>query len=252
MTTFQIVSDLHIEYNSEYIDPLTIITPSADILIMAGDIGSFYKLNQLYKFIKDICIHFKMVIYVPGNHEYYKCNGYKQEDMDTLFTRFLKITDIIKNLYVLNRSSVQIKDICIVGCTLWSNATVNVPKFIVKINEMDTETYNKYHKDDLDYIKNIIKYCKDNDLKLIGVTHHCPTYNIIKNSQKRKKDKYSSLYYTDLDYMLNKNNMFLWISGHIHINYDYVTDNGTRLLANQLGKPKDNITDFNKKLVVEI
>ena len=46
--------------------------------------------------------------------------------------------------------------------------------------------------------------------------------------------------------------MSIWISGHIHINYDYINENGTRLLGNQLGKPKDNITDFNKKLVVEI
>ena len=38
MTNFQIVSDLHIEYNTNEVpDPLTLITPSADILILAGD-----------------------------------------------------------------------------------------------------------------------------------------------------------------------------------------------------------------------
>ena len=50
----QIASDLHIEYRSNIIpNPLDLITPSAEILILAGDIGSSYKYNQL-NFLIDI------------------------------------------------------------------------------------------------------------------------------------------------------------------------------------------------------
>jgi len=252
MTTYQVVSDLHIE-NSKYdIDPLSLINPSADVLILAGDIGSFYILNKLYKFLKKVCVHFKLVIYVPGNHEYYKVKGKRPENMETLFNNFMKITQMINNLYVLNRSSIQINDICIVGCTLWSKTDCNIPKYIVRINEMDTDTYNKFHTEDVNYIKYIINHCKENNLKLMVVTHHCPTYYVINKTQKRKKDKYSSLYYTDLDYLLKDSNMSIWISGHLHVNYDYINENGVRLLGNQLGKPKDNITDFNKKLIITL
>ena len=44
MTSIQIASDLHIEFkNDDVPDPLNYITPTANILILAGDIGSLYK-----------------------------------------------------------------------------------------------------------------------------------------------------------------------------------------------------------------
>ena len=42
------------------------------------------------------------------------------------------------------------------------------------------------------------------------------------------------------------------MAGHIHSNFDYITTQGTRLIGNQLGKPKDNITDYKKDLVITI
>ena len=40
-TTYQIVSDLHIEYkNDTYLEPLDFITPTADVLILGGYFGS--------------------------------------------------------------------------------------------------------------------------------------------------------------------------------------------------------------------
>lgn len=252
MMKIQIVSDLHIEYkNDDVPDPLTLITPSARILVMAGDIGSFYKYEQLKKFLERLCPYFDIVIYVPGNHEYYKQQGYKFEHMDILFKRFAKIQHSIDNLYVLNRSSVQIEDVCIIGCTLWSEPTVTIPKFIVRIPDMNTTIYNQKHQYDLLYIKKMIKYCKENKLKLIVVTHHCPTYSLI-TSKKKLKDKYISLYASNLDYLLTKEYVHTWICGHIHINFDKKTCRGTRLIGNQIGKPKDNIKDYNKKLVIEV
>src|SRR6056300_571740 len=74
----QIASDLHIEYDNDgIVDPLNYITPSADVLVLAGDIGSFYKYEQLHNFLSRISEYFKYVIYVPGNHEYYQPSGYK-------------------------------------------------------------------------------------------------------------------------------------------------------------------------------
>lgn len=248
----QIVSDLHIEYRSDNVpDPLSLITPSADILIMAGDIGSFYKYDQLKTFLNRLCPYFKVVIYVPGNHEFYNQKGYESKRMSTLFKSFIKIEESIKNLFILNRSSLQIGNICIVGCTLWSESNVMIPKFIVRIQDMNTKIYNEKHKGDLLYIKKMIKYCNENNLKLVVVTHHCPTYSVI-TSKNKLRDKYISLYASNLDYLLTKESVHTWICGHIHINFDKITEGGTRLIGNQNGKPKDNIRDYNKKLVIEV
>ena len=59
-TTIQIVSDLHIEEYDNVPNPLDFLIPSADILILAGDIGSFYKINQLTDFLTALCNYFKI------------------------------------------------------------------------------------------------------------------------------------------------------------------------------------------------
>ena len=51
---------------------------------------------------------------------------------------------------------------------------------------------------------------------------------------------------------MNKNKIDTWICGHIHQNFDFVTKNGTRLVGNQYGKPKDNIDDYSKEFIVKI
>ena len=43
-----------------------------DILILAGDIGSLYKIKQLTNFFNTIQSYYKHILYVPGNNEYYR------------------------------------------------------------------------------------------------------------------------------------------------------------------------------------
>lgn len=260
----QIVSDLHIEYkNNDIPDPLKYINPVSKILILAGDIGSLYKIDQLKGFLKKLCIHFEMVLYVPGNHEYYmqhdmNCNPMSMEDLNE---RLHSLEDDIENLYILNRKSIIIDDICISGCTLWTKTAVKIPKFIVRIHGLNTNMYNILHHNDLKYINSMVDYCAKKSLKLVVITHHCPSYDIMDNTHKiildgkeniKKKDKFVSLYFSNLNHLLYKNKIHTWICGHIHQNFDFITNNGTRLVGNQYGKPKDNIDDYSKEFVVKI
>jgi len=252
MTThIQLVSDLHIEYqNDEIPDPLDYITPTSKILILAGDIGSLYKISQLEGFLTKLCPLFEVVLYVPGNHEYYMVQNTQPLSMSKLLDRLFTIEKKIHNLYILNQSSVIIGDICISGCTLWSKATVNIPKFIVRIHGMNNEIYDNKFKNDLNYINKMIDYCNTNKLKLIVVTHYCPTYKIV--DQNRKKDKYISLYVTELDNLLYKQKVNTWFCGHIHRNFNIITEGGTKVIGNQKGKPKDKIIDYKKDFIVKL
>jgi predicted phosphodiesterase len=255
MTKFQIVSDLHIEYrNNEIPDPLSLITPSSEILILAGDIGSLYKIKQLQGFLEQLCVHFKTVLYVPGNHEYYMVpndNSYEPLSMQTLTNRLYYLEKNIPNLYILNQSSVIINNICITGCTLWSKAEVSIPKFIVRINGMTNYIYEQRYINDLNYIQKMMKYCKSNDLQMVVVTHHCPSYDVLGNSHK-SNDRFVSLYVSKLDYLLKSSNVHTWIAGHTHKNFDFITEGGTHLVSNQRGKPRDNVYDFSKSFVVDV
>jgi predicted phosphohydrolase len=253
MLTFQIASDLHIECNTEnYLDPLSFITPSADILILAGDIGSFYKIEQLKEFLTKLCKYFQIVIYIPGNHEYYIQKDIKPCTMKFLLRSIKILEHFIKNLYVLNKSCIEINNICIVGCTLWSNPTIKIPKYIVRIKGMNTYIYKKKFYEELRYITDMIDFCKKLNKKLIVVTHHMPTYSIFDTPNINKRGKYLSLYASNLDHLLVKDNIDTWISGHIHLNFDIITDGGTHLVGNQLGKPRDNIQDYNMRKIITI
>jgi Icc-related predicted phosphoesterase len=252
MVRVQIVSDLHIEYNnSEYVDPLSFIKPSADILILAGDIGSLYKQEQLKDFLEKICAHFKHVFYIPGNWEYYLINGYTPVTMNNLMYRLSTIAKTIRNLHVLDHSSILIEDnVCIAGCTLWSHLEIDLPKYIVRIHKVNTESYNLMYEKSVKYIKKIIDYCQNKKYKLILVTHHCPTYKTLAKSTK--PEKLFSLYSSHLDCLLYKDLVNTWICGHTHSNFDFITEEGTRVVSNQKGKPKDSILDYKKDFVIDI
>lgn len=252
MPTLQFMSDLHIEYDSNTCpDPLDYIIPKSDILILAGDIGSIYKIQQLKEFLTKLSLYFKAVIYVLGNHEYYKISNNKNYlTMDKLLDTLQDNTKHIKNLYILDRNSIKIDNVCIVGCTLWSKPYIKLPNYIVKIHNMDNNYYYHKHQLDLSYIKKMIKYCKQNNYKLVVVTHYCPTFKVLEGHHKQQK--FHSLYASNLDYLLDKTYVDTWICGHTHKNFDFISDNGTHVVSNQYGKPKDNIKDFNKSFVIEL
>lgn len=246
----QIASDLHIEcVDNNDIDPLTYITPTADILILAGDIGSLYKLQQLTNFLHKLSPHFQIILYIPGNHEYYMVDNV-QLSYVMLDKRLAQLGESIPNLHILNRDSVRINNLCIAGCTLWSKPECKVPNFIVRVHEMDTARYLKQHQKDLKYAMSIMDHCHKRGYELLMVTHHPPTNTVIKNTNKRKK--FISLYSTNLDHLLDKNRVGTWICGHIHKNFDYITPNGCRVVSNQLGKPKDGITDYDPTFTIQV
>lgn len=248
MVNFQIMSDLHLETLDETQSVLSFITPKASVLILAGDIGRIHKYEQLETFLKEICKHFEIVLYVLGNHEYYKVDNVPVKTMDELLEDVHKIKLGIPNLYILNRTSVIIDDVCIAGCTLWSQATVEVPQFIVRIPEMNTFKYNAMFKQDLTYLESMVELCKARKLKLLVVTHHCPSYLV----GRKTRDKYQSLYVSNLDYLLDSSRVNTWVCGHVHRNFDFRTKNGTRLVCNQKGKPHDKLTTFTKEKIIVV
>ena len=249
MVTFQYLSDLHIEdYIEEYPNPLDFVTPVSDILILGGDIGSLYKINQLQTFLFELCKLFKHVIYVIGNHEWYKIENYNPLPPEILEKRIESINASIKNLYILNRNSIKIGNICITGATLWSDPKNDFNHYIVRIHKINLERYKYLHNKDLNFIINIKKYCKDKNLKLLVVTHHPPTQKVLNN---RKTKKNPSIYGTNLEYLFEDDIIKAWISGHTHKNYN-IKINNCRLMSNQKGKCKDKITDFNKNKFITI
>ena len=179
---------------------------------------------------------------------YYYINEYEKLPLPELESRLESLQNNIPNLHILNCNSILINNLCIAGCTLWTKPECKIPKFIVKIPEFNNTNYFNQHKTHLKYISKIMKYCKDKDHELLMVTHHPPTYDVLKDTKKRKK--FVSLYSTNLDYLLDKKFVRNWICGHTHHNFDFYSKKGCRILSNQMGKSKDNINNYNNSFVL--
>ena len=101
----QILSDLHLEFA-----PCQIVNTDADVVILAGDI---HLGDRGYKWAEQN-IKNKEVIYVLGNHEFYK------EATPRLFEKLKKETKGT-NIHVLENESISIGGVKFLGCTLWTD-----------------------------------------------------------------------------------------------------------------------------------
>lgn len=101
----RIISDLHLEFgisNFSFND--------IDLVILAGDVHIGTKgIEWILDNIKEI-----PVIYILGNHEYYK-NTYP-----TILNKIKELANLT-NIHVLENESVEIQGVTFHGTTLWTN-----------------------------------------------------------------------------------------------------------------------------------
>lgn len=97
-----ILSDLHLEFKT-----LKIPTTAADVVILAGDV---HVGNQGLDWIKRNFPH-QPVVYVLGNHEYYR---HALPELTETLRRETKGT----NIHVLENSSCEYNGFTILGCCL--------------------------------------------------------------------------------------------------------------------------------------
>ena len=205
------------------------------VLILAGDISS--KFHQLRLFLNEMCFRFKHVIFVPGNHEYYR-NNYDDwnNQANVLFPEYKNLsfaTDSVK--------SAIIDDVRFVYGTLWADGGPHEFKDRVSYYMNDFRLIE--YKDELFTIDDMIAINKIHrqqihdftkepfDGTTIVVTHHMPTYRVC---HPRFGGDCNGGFATDCDYMFFDNNISYWFFGHTH---DKITQKigETNLICNPTG-----------------
>lgn len=229
----QIASDLHLEleWNTRYFEQYPLV-PSADILVLAGDIMILGDDFVEHHFWDRVSKDFKQVYFLPGNHEYY--NG-------TDVACNISGIDIRHNVHLMNNDSVVIDDNMILFTTLWSNipACLSGPmlskgsdfKYIMyKGNTLSIEAYNKLNEEALLFLKSqLVEQCKNK----IVVSHHVPLLELL--PARLRESWGASLYFNRLDDILLDNNIHSWIYGHSHYSHDDSTIYGTKFYTNPFG-----------------
>jgi Icc-related predicted phosphoesterase len=245
----QLISDLHQEFGFTDLS-----FAGADLVILGGDINLGTKgIEWIKSTITNV-----PVIYVLGNHEYYKgsypktLNNIKQLSLDT-------------NVHVLENNSVVIDDITFHGATLWTDfallgdSRINGSICQEKMNDYKKirrdPTYSKLrsidtyviHQASLKWLQTSLEATTTK--KNIVVTHHAPSIKSI--PERLKNDIVSSAYASNLEEIILKHQPQYWIHGHIHEPIKYQVGD-TTVLCNPHGYINEPYNGFDKKLIIEV
>jgi len=238
----QYASDIHIEHlaNRKFLskNPLR---PVAEVLILAGDIMPLSEMDVHKDFIQFLSDHWKTVIWVPGNHEFYGSDIEK--------SAINGIEKIKKNILLCNRAVVEIDDLSIVTATLWSQIS-NTNKFVIEnsINDFEkiydngkrltVEKFNEMHTADKNFLKSSLRKISNSKRKAIVVTHHVPT---LKNYPLKYEDStLNEAFVSNFESSVNDVLPSHWIYGHHHENTPSFLIKDCYFLTNQLGYVEAN------------
>ena len=255
---FRIVSDIHLELrNDEYeddeyedVDKLnysTFITPSKDdVCILLGDIGN-PRTPRYTEFIVWCVKHFKDVIVVPGNHEYWYSNIEETNN---------QLVDICKQkgAYFANNTTFIYEGVVCICSTLWSYipqeahfSVYNSMGDYKYIHNFDIELNNQLHLESVKYITAQVKKYSSTH-KVLVCTHHSPyiygTSNPIYENVKNRHLNYC--FSTDLSHLFKDVNV--WCYGHTHYNNSFMCES-TNIISNQVGYDQINLNGHDPDLI---
>lgn len=253
-------SDLHLEYMGL---PKGFTVPEADLCIAAGDIdthGGVRSLNWLNSFIAP---HMP-VIFVPGNHEFYKHSLVDALELmhDTAAT--------MKRIHFLHNDSVLIDDILFVGATLWTDFSLHGNPELsaraagdrqrgmndyrkIKFQKNPWMRFTPYrsatlHRESRTFIERALT--ETNASRKFVVTHHAPSIRSF--DPDKGKELIAGAYASDMDEFVERTGADYWVHGHIHRSSRYRIGK-TEIISNPRGYGNsEEGTSFDPKMIIEV
>lgn len=245
----QVISDLHQEFGRT-----ELCFDNSDIIVLAGDINLGTKgIEWIKSKISD-----KPVIYVLGNHEYYKGSYPKTLNK-------IKDAALNSNVSVLENSFVDIDGIRFHGATLWTDFSIfgdpmkygmicqpkmNDYKMIRRdpsYSKMRTVDTFKIHQFSKLWLKESLE--NSQKFKNIIVTHHAPSIQSM--PEYYKNDPLTSAYVSDLENLIIEYKPLYWIHGHIHTPCKYKIGK-TEIICNPHGYIDEKYNGYNKELIIDV
>jgi len=243
-----ILSDLHLEFGS-----FTPPDAHADLVVLAGDVDIGVKgvrwAKQAFPQVP--------VIYVPGNHEYYR------QAFPSLLEK-LHAEAHGSSVRVLERDAVEISGITVLGCTLWTDfalhgdsligeriaASVMTDYKLIRVSphyrRLRPRDTASVHRASVDWLRNEAAAQRG---RQIMVSHHAPS--ALSLSQEERVDLASAAYASNLESLIQDLRPALWVHGHLHHRCDYRVGE-TRVICNPRGYAQEPCSDFDPNLVLEI
>jgi predicted phosphodiesterase len=233
----QLASDLHLEFLARDLPGETLVQPcpEADVLVLAGDIGSGASGITMFK-------NWPVpVLLVCGNHDFY--GGELQEVRESL-RRAAEGTSV----RLLERDVFEFDGVRVLGCSLWTDyrlegedtqaaamayarLAMNDHRMISADGRMFTprDALND-HELSSDWLTT--ELARPYSGRTVVVTHHAPHANSI--HPQYSGSKLNAAFASDLTPLVEQAD--LWLHGHVHNSFDYRVGR-CRVVANPRGYP---------------
>ena len=251
-------SDLHLEFRGFLFDHIH--TPHEDdketTLLLSGDIGVG---TAAQPFVVEMCKHFKHVLMICGNHEYYY-NDFLKVNADWAAW---ELQGAPENFHFLYNDWRVLDGVRFIGGTMWTNFADGDPLTMGNAHRVMTDYEEircmgekitphfvlREHDRFCDFL--VAKFDEPFDGPTVVMSHHSPG-NALK-VKGRKPSLTDHCYYADIEDMIGYHNKVkLWVHGHTHQSADYMI-NETRVICNPYGYwGHDTNGKFDRMLVVEV
>ena len=246
-----VLSDIHAEF-----EQYKAADANSDVVVLAGDVAKGTKL------ICETVAQFgtRPVVYVAGNHEYYR-------EAIPAYTDKLRESFSGSNIHFLENEEWVLGDVRFLGCTLWTDYElfgVNRLQQVMAVaadsmsdfrqirmspayGRLRPQDMRRFHFRSRNFLETAL--ARPFSGKTVVVTHHAPSLQSRRPTQD--EDLVSASFYSDLSSLLRSREIHLWIHGHTHYCVDYMLA-GTRILSNQRGYPGEDVGLFKKDLVIDV
>lgn len=244
----QYLSDLHLE-GLQGQTAITQVRPAegVDVLVLAGDIVQLRRLDELRHLTAPFTEQGVPVLYVPGNHEYYRLRV-------PIPDRVLTVLDDIPGLHLLDNQAITIDGVRFLGSTLWSPLKAIEPGIGIADDEelrtwlndfkciryddgtlpMTPARMRTLHQQAWDWLSGELKH--QHDGPTVVITHFVPTPAGI--AAEYTGDYLNGYFACDCRSLMNSN-IELWICGHTHSPFQVVDEeSGTTIVCNPFGYRK--------------
>lgn len=194
-----------------------LLTPVAPVLALLGDIGD-PESDELRKFIEWCTRMWKQVLYIPGNHEFWRLKPGSKKTISSALTILRSFEKLFPNFLLMWRGKVYSEDgIIVLGTPLWSRPAEGVipheheRAWVDNDRTFDAQTLATLHQEDLNWLKQELTAARGT--MVVILTHYAPSLLLINRNWINRPE--ATLYASDLDILIRPP-VVAWACGHVH------------------------------------
>jgi predicted phosphodiesterase len=200
-----------------------------DVLVLAGDITTARYYEALESVFKPLSKKYRHILYVPGNHEYYKSSPRE------VARNLAKLTKALPQVVIPENDTVVIAGQRFIAGSMWfrRDPAAEPNKRLMHDFQLIQDFEPWVYEQNAAFEKVLTSNVGKND---VVVTHHLPAFESV--PARFARSAMNAFFVCDVAPRVRERQPKLWIHGHSHDRCDYRIGK-TRVVANPLGYPNE-------------